>query len=659
MSRLVEQVFKRDVARVAAAYAAVSWLALQVLDVTSSILQLPAWIGRVSIISLAIGFPIALIIAWMYRLTPEGRVEREEGAVMSAPAKIGGRRIDFVIIGALSLVVVTLLVERSLESRMPAGPDHPVITEYRKLTESSVMLPPVPSILPLVHDESRVYFTDFTDGDYGIRQVLTAGGEAERFDVPRLHFAIPTDMTPDGKALLLWGHDNDLWGPDSLWTAPIVGGTLRRIGEGRVGVYSPDGARIVYFKGNERLFVANADMSEPKQIATLPGRGYAPSFSPDGSRIRLTVFKGSFVTNLWEVPVNGGEPEQVLSDWPMDSLCCGSWTPDGKYFVFEARQGIRSQVWAIKDVEGAEPFQLTTGALDYIRPTLSDDGRTIFASGWQLRGEVMEFDPEARTYSKIPALEDMSVDQVEYSADRQRIAYIKYPEFTLWRKSADADSALQLTIHPMIAASPRWSPDSHSIAFTGWLPGETYRIYTVPAGGGELRQISNPESYSWSPTWSPDGERLMFSEGGSGRPTIVDLLSGTSRSVDVNGKLFSPRWSPDGRYIVGRSGPDLVLHDMRTEETRVLAEGKMFEQWYWSEDSQSVFVVDDWILGSKRSVYRISVDDDATTKIWQVGTEFGVWGSNGRWFGVKPDGKLIMLRNQSIHNIYALEWNPE
>lgn len=660
---LIEQFVKRDVARVAAAYAAVSWLFLQILDVVSSILPLPAWIGLFSIITLAIGFPITLIIAWMYRLTPEGRVEREETVPSHATAKIGGRKIDFVIIGALSLVIVMLLVQRSIESPELAGPDHPVISEYRKLTESNVMLPPVTSIFPLVTDDTRVYFTDFSDGDYAIREVLRTGGEAVRFEVPPRDYefaAIPTSVAPDGKSLLLTVYDFTIpeWREDSLWTAPLVGAGLRRIGEGRMGVYSPDGSKIAFLKENERLFVANADMSEPVQVATLPGRAYAPSFSPDGSRIRLTVFKDAYAADLWEVRLEDGEPRQVLSEWQKDSLCCGSWTPDGEYYVFEARQGIRSQVWAVKDVEGAEPFQLTKGAIDFVRPTVSNDGMTVFASGWQLRGEVMEFDPEDRSFTPVDGLEGMSVDQVDFSADERWIAYVKYPEFSLWRKSVKGNDALQLTFYPMVAAEPRWSPDGRTIAFTGWIPGEPHRIYTVPADGGELELLSNQEVPSRSPSWSPDGRRLMFSEAGENRPRIRDLLTGETQTLAGTGSLYGPSWSPDGQLVAGYSGPDFVLHDMQSGEGRALAEGKMYERWYWSKDSTSILVIDNYVMGSKRSVYEIRVVDSTATKIWQIGQEIGAWGSDGRWFGVKPDGKLMMLRNHSIHNIYALEWSP-
>jgi Tol biopolymer transport system component len=651
---LYSELKRRNVLRAAVAYLAGAWLATEVAGTV-----LPAFgYGdaelRIIIIVLAIALVPVLALTWVFEITSEGVVLDKDAQAGKQIPRATGRRFDFVVI---SVLVAALLIF-AWDKWSSTG--HPVITEYRKLTDSKVLLPPVPSVLPLVVGDARIYFTDFSDGDYGIRQLQKTGGEAIRFDLgvrDREFVGLPMDVTPDGSALLLWGHDGDAieWPRDSLWTIPVVGGSLRRLGEGRVGVYSQDGMKMAYFKGDSDLYVADADMGNPRQIATLPGRGYAPAFSPDGSRVRISVFWDPLAMNLWEVPATGGQPIQVFPDWHMGSVCCGSWTPDGRYYVFEAREHMRSQIWAVRDVEGAQPFQLTTGAIDYVRPTLSKDGRTIFASGWQLSGETLEYDPESGTYRPVPGLEGVSADQLDYSPDGLQVAYIRYPELTLWRKSVLEDDAEQLTFHPMIPARPRWSPDGRSIAFTGRVPGNPPSVYVVRAGGGELELISRS---SWWPAWSPDGKELMYNEAGSDRPTVVDLATMSTRPLPGEGRFRLPSYSPDGVHVAGRSGDALVLHHQQTGQSRVITEGTWYELWYWSRDSRSLFVVDSLLSGSKRSVHRIDIESGDTVKIWQVGKEIGVFGSAGRWIGVTGDGKILMLRNHSIHNIYALHWNP-
>ena len=69
---------RRQVLRVAALYAAIAWLLIQVTDVVSEPLGLPGWLLKVMIWLLAIGFPVALVIAWSFELTPHG-LQRDPG----------------------------------------------------------------------------------------------------------------------------------------------------------------------------------------------------------------------------------------------------------------------------------------------------------------------------------------------------------------------------------------------------------------------------------------------------------------------------------------------------------------------------------------------------------------------------------------------------
>jgi len=104
---IIAELKRRNVFRVAAYYLAVSWLVMQVVDVLSSVLQLPDWTGRLVFLLLAVGLPIALLLAWAFELTPQGvRREVDIGADDDAP---GGSRTksNFVLI---AVIVVALAV---------------------------------------------------------------------------------------------------------------------------------------------------------------------------------------------------------------------------------------------------------------------------------------------------------------------------------------------------------------------------------------------------------------------------------------------------------------------------------------------------------------------------------------------------------------------
>ena len=78
MRRVFQELKRREVFKAGIAYLIVAWVILQVTDVVVPILELPAWTARLVFFLLAIGFPIALVLAWSYDLTPDG-IRRESG----------------------------------------------------------------------------------------------------------------------------------------------------------------------------------------------------------------------------------------------------------------------------------------------------------------------------------------------------------------------------------------------------------------------------------------------------------------------------------------------------------------------------------------------------------------------------------------------------
>ncbi len=93
---------RRNVVRVAIAYAIVSWLILQIADVLMPLLSLPEWVGRFVFFLLVIGFLLALILSWAYELTPEGLKKEEDVDRSRSITHVTGRKLDFVIIAMLS-----------------------------------------------------------------------------------------------------------------------------------------------------------------------------------------------------------------------------------------------------------------------------------------------------------------------------------------------------------------------------------------------------------------------------------------------------------------------------------------------------------------------------------------------------------------------------
>ncbi len=99
------------------AYLVVSWLLLQVVDVVAPMLALPDWAAKLVLLLLAIGFPVALLLAWAFELTPEGVRREEPGENEAGPTR--RRAIDVVVFAALAVVLGYVAVERLSEESGP------------------------------------------------------------------------------------------------------------------------------------------------------------------------------------------------------------------------------------------------------------------------------------------------------------------------------------------------------------------------------------------------------------------------------------------------------------------------------------------------------------------------------------------------------------
>ncbi len=96
---------RRNVIKVAIAYVIVGWLLLQVSETLVPALHLPEWFHSGIALLLILGFPIALIFAWAFELTPEGIKKEKDVDRSQSITHITGRKIDYFVIAALVLAL--------------------------------------------------------------------------------------------------------------------------------------------------------------------------------------------------------------------------------------------------------------------------------------------------------------------------------------------------------------------------------------------------------------------------------------------------------------------------------------------------------------------------------------------------------------------------
>ena len=673
MPQLFEELKRRNVFRVAVAYLALAWLVLQVIDTVAGFITIPDWLGLYLLIGLAVGFPIAVFLAWAYELTPEGIRLAADAPVVEHETRFGGRKLDFVIIGALAMVIVLLVLSGSIVPRTGDSRGVPIVSNYTQLTQSRFVVPPTPSPYPIVPDASRVYFNDFDLGRLGMRQVSQQGGEAVRIDTTaaganaEFH---PLSLTPDQSSLAMNRVGFGAPGiPFELWSFPLVGGTPRLLGRAGDATFSPDGTLVAYESDFGVISVAKADLSEPRELVRMPGRVHWIRFSPDGRRLRFTTLTSeapfsmfphmAIQEAIWEIDLDDSEPVAIFPDWNDVSHCCGVWTPDGSYFVFQAIHDNRTQLWAVNEALDEPPEQITASALDFRRPAISLDGKSIFAVSWQLRGEIAHYDQRVESFVPMQGFESISADQLSFSKDGEGVAYVSFPGGNLWKSNRDGSEPRQLTFSPLRAAEPAWSPDGLSITFVGNTPDGATGVYLVPAEGGPARPIGDSSVARAFPGWTADSASIIYMQAGKQRLIRYDILSEESWELPGTEGLIAPRLSPDSARIAARSREGLVVMDLESGSRSVVTDDWSKLQWfYWDTDGVHLFLVDFLGKGTERTIWRLDSQTGDIEEVAVMGNTPTAWSGVGMWVGVDPDGAPIVLKDTSIHHIYALDWLP-
>jgi serine/threonine protein kinase/Tol biopolymer transport system component len=516
----------------------------------------------------------------------------------------------------------------------------------------------------LVTDGSRLYFIE---GQSRLSQTAVTGGDTLPVtnSLEDTGFANIFDISADGSALLMnTPRGTALDGP--VWTVPALGGSPRRLGslEGHAGAWSPDGKQIAFAKGNQ-IFVANGEGSEPRQLLSAGGTANDIRWSPDGSILRFTVNDPK--TNnraIWQASADGSNLHLLLPGWSdAPDECCGKWTRDGKYFVFQARRDATADLWAINErgsffrAARPEPVHLTTGPMNVGNPVPSRDGKKLFVQGWQPRGELLRYDIKSKQLT--PYLSGISAMGLDFSRDGEWVAYNDVSDGTMWRSKVDGTQKLQLVFSPMEAYLPRWSPEGKRIAFFGHPPGEPWQIYVIPAEGGTPELIFRSTINSADPSWSPDGKSLAFGENSLNNQGsaiyVLDLKTHTPTKLPGSDGLYSPRWSPDGRYLaaIPLDSLKLMLFDFTTQKWTELA--SLFVAYpTWSRDGRYLYF--DGILDNQENYYRVQVSNGKLEPIFSLKGFQAADSAFGNWSGLAPDESPLVVRDASIQEIYALDW---
>jgi Tol biopolymer transport system component/DNA-binding winged helix-turn-helix (wHTH) protein len=566
--------------------------------------------------------------------------------------------------------VVTLLFGTlAVWFRSPTPP--PKALGYTQLTTDGLEKTP-----PLLTDGSRIYFAVATATGRYIGQVSTSGGQTVPVPTP-FRVVRATDVSPSGSELLVgnfFGGQKEV----PVFVLPLPGGSPGRLGsllsKGDIA-WSPDGKQIAYMKGAD-LWLAKSDGTEPRKVAALPGVPFDRElhWSPNGKVLRFWLADGKRVA-LWEISANGAHLHQLLEHWDREVLlCCGNWTADGRYFIFQSCPADAGpvRIWAIREGRGllqrtsSQPMLLAETPLNVYGTVPSRDGKKLFVNSYTDRMELVRYSATSGKF--VPYLAGIAGLGASFSRDGQWVTYMSWPDGLLWRSKLDGSQRLKLSSFGADGAS--WSPDGKQIAFAGDFE-DAQHIYVISAEGGNAQQLTTGDHEEAWPDWSPDGNFLLFGSAGHEPETaiqIFDLRTQQVSTVPGSEGLIYGRWSPDGRYIAA-SGANvtsvdqpqigekkLSVFDSRTQKWVELAKGQLtWPTWpTWSRDGRYIYVRE--TIEGEAYLVRVRISDHTLETITSLNdlkqrqSRF-----QGTWIGLGPDGSLLALRDLSSSEIFSLD----
>jgi len=157
-----EELKRRNVIRVAIAYGVASWFILQLADVVLENIGAPEWVMQTVMLVLVAGFPLVIIFAWAFEMTPEGIKKEKDVDRTQSITSVTGRKLDRMIIGILTVTVAYLLIDKLVLRDTPPAPTETAQSAPIE-TGTPVDTGPSVAVLPFINmsgDKENEYFSD-------------------------------------------------------------------------------------------------------------------------------------------------------------------------------------------------------------------------------------------------------------------------------------------------------------------------------------------------------------------------------------------------------------------------------------------------------------------------------------------------------------------
>jgi Tol biopolymer transport system component len=366
-------------------------------------------------------------------------------------------------------------------------------------------------------------------------------------------------FSPDGKLVTIWSRkpDGSRPGDINILTVPAGGGELQSYLPGAAEVaWSHDGRRLVYHTTapGDPLFVRDLGQSSTRQIYVAPGGVHChfPVWSADDAFIYFVRGVPPDDWDVWRVRASGDGLERITSH---DSLVSHPVLLGPRTLLYLASDSQRAGPWVYTmDVERRIPHRLNFGLEHYTSLEGSADGERLVATAANVRSSLSRLSITTTTARVVPIFSSglsprLGPDYLLYVASaggRQGI----------WKLANGASRELWSTNHSTIVGGPSIAPDGRRIAFAV-ADGDKTSLFVIDSDGAHARAIVDSLKLRGNLAWAPDGQSIISAAIQGGEPRLTKIpLEGGAPLVLVSEYSLDPTWSPDGQFLL-YSGPDV------------------------------------------------------------------------------------------------------
>lgn len=269
------------------------------------------------------------------------------------------------------------------------------------------------------------------------------------------------------------------------------------------------------------------------------------------------AFLGAYENSrdLFELDASDGDHRPLFAG--SGTVLWGAWSPDGSRLALTLERGDSGSELVVADADGSDPVTIVaedgTGAVgpDLLNLAWSPDGSRIAYAGRTLRGGVANrtiFVVDADGRGR-PTVLDGHWEGVSWSPDGRRLVLVGFPDpedptFDLYTSDPDGSNLARLTHDTSVERSASWSPDGSRIVFTDG-PELDPDLFVMDADGSDLRRLTDRRGWELLPVWSPDGAWIAFT---SDRGATPEQQAANRAGVEVWGfSIYAMR--PDGSGV--------------------------------------------------------------------------------------------------------------